>query len=81
MALQLLSELELPDRRNLAMQTVGSTTCGAFVLFWMEQVCRAKLLNEAGSSMGWPSAGLWGGRLKSLVDMLLKEQVKLKQAE
>eukprot|EP00972_Heterocapsa_arctica_P028607 4208687-Heterocapsa_arctica.AAC.1 len=39
------------QRRNSAMQVVESNTCGAFVLFWMEQAVRVHPRGESPCSM------------------------------
>ena len=77
--LQEISELELPARCNAAMQPTGTGQCGSFVLHWMEQACRNECKNEVHSSAGWPTNEVWGGRLKTLMKMLEKEQNKLKE--
>ena len=75
-ALKVLKGWELPRRCNTAVQPPGSALCGAFVLFWMEQVCRKLCLNEPACSMGWPNAALWSARTWTVSKMLKKEQDK-----
>ncbi|CAE8634053.1 unnamed protein product [Polarella glacialis] len=75
-ALKVLKGWELPRRCNTAVQPPGSALCGAFVLFWMEQVCRKLCLNEPACSMGWPNAALWSARTWAVSKMLKKEQDK-----
>ncbi|CAE8743180.1 unnamed protein product [Polarella glacialis] len=75
-ALKVLKGWELPRRCNTAVQPPGSALCGAFVLFWMEQVCRKQCLNEPACSMGWPNAALWSARTWTVSKMLKKEQDK-----
>jgi hypothetical protein len=75
-ALKVLKGWELPRRCNTAAQPPGSALCGAFVLFWMEQVCRKLCLNEPACSMGWPNAALWSARTWTVSKMLKKEQDK-----
>ncbi|CAE8629532.1 unnamed protein product [Polarella glacialis] len=75
-ALKALKGWELPRRCNTAAQPPGSALCGAFALFWMEQVCRKLCLNEPACSMGWPNAALWSARTCTVSKMLKKEQDK-----
>ncbi|CAE8706526.1 unnamed protein product [Polarella glacialis] len=75
-ALKVLKGWELPRRCNTAVQPPGSALCGAFVLFWREQVCRKLCLNEPACSMGWPNAALWSARTWAVSKMLKKEQDK-----
>ena len=81
-AVKELLEVEgVPDACNKALQPVGTAVCGCYVLHWMEQICRTKLLNEASCSIGWPDSAVWAGRVHKLVDMMQKEQGKLKKSE
>ena len=50
----------LPPRCNSAMQAVGPNTCGAFVLFWMEQAVRVHCRGESPCSLKWPRSCRWG---------------------
>ena len=77
-ALEELLGWSLPERWNEARQPTGSLVCGAYVLHYMEQSCRALLLQEPWSSLGWPSFEAWGERVWKLAGMLKKEQGKLK---
>ena len=45
----------------------------------MEQTCRSLVLNEAGCSIGWPKSEVWAGRVHKLVEIMEKEQKKLKK--
>jgi hypothetical protein len=73
-----LTGWEVPEACNAAVQPLGSALCGCYVLHWMEQACRSLVLNEAGCSIGWPKADVWAGRVHKLVEMMTKEQNKLK---
>ena len=64
---------------NRAVQPKGSGVCGCYCLFWMEQSVRHVVFGEAASSLGWPSAEIWAGRLKALVPVLKREQMKCRQ--
>ena len=72
---------KLPKRMNEARQPLGSSVCGAYCLHYMEQCCRAMFLKEPWSSLGWPGAEVWGGRIGKLVGLLKKEQDKLKKEQ
>ena len=69
----------LPKRWNEGRQPFGSTVCGAYCLHYMEQCCRAMLLQEPWSSLGWPSSEVWGERLMKLAGLMKKEQEKTKK--
>jgi hypothetical protein len=71
----------LPERCNEGRQPLGSTVCGAFVLHYMEQCCRAMLLQEPWSSLGWPCSEVWGERLMKLVKAMKNEQEKTKKEQ
>ena len=68
----------LPKRWNEARQPLGSDVCGAFVLFYIEQCCRALLLQEPWSSLGWPSSEAWGVRVQKLAACLKAAPEKTK---
>lgn len=79
-ALKELVALEgLDDACNVALQPVESAVCGCYVLHWMEQSCRKMILNEPGCSIGWPKSETWAARVHKLVEMMQKEQSKLKK--
>jgi radical SAM protein with 4Fe4S-binding SPASM domain len=69
----------LPPRCNSAMQVVGSATCGAFVLFWIEQAVRVHCRGESPCSMKWPRNDIWGDRLHSTLNMLKAMQDNAKK--
>ena len=71
----------LPLRWNAARQELGSDTCGTFVLHYMEQCCRALLLQEPWCSLGWPSHTVWGERAYKLTRAMKTEQEKIKTEE
>lgn len=73
-----LTGWEVPAACNVAVQPAGTALCGCYVLHWMEQSCRSLVLNEAGCSIGWPTSEVWAGRVHKLVEMMAKEQKKLK---
>jgi hypothetical protein len=78
-AMKELTGWEVPAACNAALQPVGTAVCGCFVLHWMEQACRSLVLNEAGCSIGWPKSEVWAGRVVKLVELMEKEQKKLKK--
>jgi hypothetical protein len=66
-------ELKFPiSRSNSALQPAGSSTCGCFVLHWMEQACRTHLLNESPCSAGWPQPKVWAGRVVKIAAALIQ---------
>ena len=67
----------LPPRCNSAMQSAGSNSCGAFVLFWMEQAVRVHCRQEDPCSMGWPCSENWGVKLFRLLTTLKALQTNL----
>ncbi len=77
-------QLFLPDagplepRRNASLQVVASATCGAFVLWWIEQALRSHCRREAPCSMGWPCSSRWAEKLQIWCTMLQKMQAKAK---
>ena len=68
---------DLPEIVNAARQPPGSTVCGVYTIFWMEQVLRAEVLGEAWCSLGWVEVKPWAERVQKLVKALIAEQVKL----
>eukprot|EP00972_Heterocapsa_arctica_P082157 12110184-Heterocapsa_arctica.AAC.1 len=71
----------LPPRCNAAFEPVGSGTCGAFVLLWMEQAVRVYCREETPCSMGWPCNNIWAERLEKCCKTLLTLQKKLKDED
>ena len=75
---EFVPEMKFPSKRsNAAFQPVGSSTCGCYVLHWMEQTCRTYLLNESPCSIGWPSSKEWSARLVKIAQALGTEKVLL----
>jgi len=66
--------LEMSARRNGAMQPSGSSTCGCFVLHWMEQTCRTLLLNESPCSLGWPDPKVIAERVLKVCKAIVQEK-------
>jgi len=69
----------LPPRCNSARQGVGSGTCGAFVLFWIEQAVRVHCRGESPCSMKWPLNHIWGLRLHNILASVKAIQDKTKK--
>jgi hypothetical protein len=69
----------LPPRCNSARQDVGSGTCGAFVLFWIEQAVRVHCRGESPCSMKWPLNHIWGLRLHNILASVKAMQDKTKK--